>query len=405
MCHARRVSTSESHAFKLHRVRLRHYRSIATCDVSLGDLALLVGPNGSGKSNFLDALRLTSDALNTTLDHALRERGGLKEVRRRSTGHPTHFRIEVEFSVQGYAGSYSFQIAAVRGGDFRVSHEDCVVSDTEFGGKDWHYRVRDGELVGSSEEIMPAVSEDRLYLVAASSVHPFRLVFDGLRAITVYNLNPDAMRGLQKPDSGDLLRRDGGNAASVLERLRRESPSAKERVEEYLRLVVPGIEGVDRVNLDSWETLEFRQETAGSNQPWSFRGSSMSDGTLRALGVLLALFSSSTKFASTIGIEEPEAALHPAAAGVLLDALRDASSQRQVLVTSHSPDLLDDASITHGELVAVRLVDGATQLGRPDRAGRQALGASLFTAGELLRVDQLVPEVPTGQQMSLLDAS
>ncbi|MEI4270860.1 AAA family ATPase [Klenkia sp. LSe6-5] len=394
--------TGPASAFKITRVRLRHYRSIAACDVRLGKLGLLVGPNGSGKSNFLDSMRLTSDALDTTLDHALRDRGGIAEVRRRSTGHPTHFRIELNFATADQTGSYSFQIAAVKGGDFRVSHEDCVVRPAMFGGEDSFYRVRDGELVASSEAFMPAVSDDRLYLVSASSVGPFRMVFDGLRAITVYSINPDVMRGLQKPDSGEILRRDGSNAASVLERLRREAPMSKERIEDYLRLVVPGIDGVDRVSLDSWEALEFRQDTAGSSRPWSFRGSSMSDGTLRALGVLLALFSTS-RSASTIGIEEPEAALHPAAAGVLLDALRDASEQRQVLVTSHSPDLLDDVSVTTNELVAVRLVDGGTHLARPDLAGREALADSLFTAGELLRADQLLPELPETQQMSLSD--
>ena len=401
MWNARPV-TSAATAFRITRVRLRHYRSIAACDVKLGRLALLVGPNGSGKSNFLDSMRMTSDALDTTLDHALRDRGGIKEVRRRSTGHPTHFRIELDFASADQAGSYSFQIAAVRGGDFRVSHEDCVVRSATIGGGDFFYRVRDGVLVGSSESLMPAVADDRLYLVSASAAAPFRAVFDGLRAITVYNINPDVMRGLQKPDSGEILRRDGSNAASVLERLRREAPQTKERIEDYLRLVVPGIDGVDRVSLDSWEALEFRQATAGSSQPWSFRGSSMSDGTLRALGVLSALFSTS-RSASTIGIEEPEAALHPAAAGVLLDALRDATEQRQVLVTSHSPDLLDDVSVMPDELVAVRLVDGATHLARPDHAARQALADSLFTAGELLRVDQLLPEGPDANQLSLTD--
>src|SRR5215468_9743127 len=61
--------------FSLTQVRLRHYRSIASADVSLGDLLLLVGPNGSGKSNFLDALRLLSESLQTSLDQALRSRG------------------------------------------------------------------------------------------------------------------------------------------------------------------------------------------------------------------------------------------------------------------------------------------------------------------------------------------
>ncbi|MCU0769375.1 MAG: AAA family ATPase, partial [Burkholderiaceae bacterium] len=70
---------------------LRNYRSIGLCDVELRSLTYLVGVNGSGKSNFLDALHLVRDALNGSLDNALNERGGLSEVRRRSSGHPTHF--------------------------------------------------------------------------------------------------------------------------------------------------------------------------------------------------------------------------------------------------------------------------------------------------------------------------
>ena len=101
--------------FSLTRVRLRHYRSIATADVSLGDLLLLVGPNGSGKSNFLDALRLTSESLQTSLDQALRSRGGVAEVRRRSTGHPTHFAIDLDFRGEDLQGVYGFEVGAVRG--------------------------------------------------------------------------------------------------------------------------------------------------------------------------------------------------------------------------------------------------------------------------------------------------
>ena len=72
------------------RVILKNYKSIAACDVHLGPLTFLVGRNGSGKSNFLDALRFVADALNTSLDHAIRDRGGINDVRRRSRGHPNH---------------------------------------------------------------------------------------------------------------------------------------------------------------------------------------------------------------------------------------------------------------------------------------------------------------------------
>ena len=72
----------------LTRVTIRNYKSIAACKVDLSQLMFLVGPNGSGKSNFLDAIRFVADALRTSLDHALRDRGTIKEVRRRSGGHP-----------------------------------------------------------------------------------------------------------------------------------------------------------------------------------------------------------------------------------------------------------------------------------------------------------------------------
>ena len=79
------------HSIFLKKVILRNYKSIGYCNVNLGALTYLVGGNGSGKSNFLDALHLVRDALNGSLENALNERGGLNEVRRRSSGHPTHF--------------------------------------------------------------------------------------------------------------------------------------------------------------------------------------------------------------------------------------------------------------------------------------------------------------------------
>ncbi len=379
--------------FAIRRIQLRHYRSIGSCDVSLGGLTLLVGPNGSGKSNFVDSLRFISQSLNENLDNALRERGGVTEVRRRSTGHPTHFGVRVEFEAPGFSGSYGFQIAAVKGGDYRVSHESCRIHPLAFGAGNLHVEIRDGTVTSSSVGLLPRVSADRLFLVALSSLAEFRPVYDGLSGINVYNLNPDAMRRPQQPSPGELLSRDGSNVASVLERLRRSNPDTQSRIEEYLRNIVPGVESVSRVAIGNWETIEFRQAVEGAAAPWTFQASSMSDGTLRALGVLVALFSSSQSPASPVGIEEPESALHPAAAGLLLDALRDASETRQVIATSHSPDLLDSPSIGPDEVLAVRADLGTTTVAPLDHASKSALRDHLYTAGELLRVDQLQPDL------------
>ena len=132
------------------------------------------------------------------------------------------------------------------------------------------------------------------------------------------------------------------------------------------------------------------QSTRGDS--WA---SNMSDGTLRALGVLVALFQGdgeSDERCHLVGIEEPGSALHPAAAGVLIDSLIDASQWTQVIVTSHSADLLDNDAIPDTSILAVLSEHAETRIGPLDEAGRSALRDHLFTAGELLRMDQLRPD-------------
>lgn len=375
--------------FSLTRVRLRHYRSIASADVSLGSLLLLVGPNGSGKSNFLDALRLVSESLQTSLDQALRSRGGVAEVRRRSTGHPTHFALDLDFRGDDLFGTYGFEVGAVRGGGFRIAREYCDVwfesGTSEVERPHGEFKVVDGKLESATEPVMPPASEQRLYLVAAAGIETFRPVFDGLAGISVFNLNPDVMRQPQTPDAGDLLHRDGANIASVLDRLERSKRgnADKVRIEEYLQYIVPGMHGVRRSDLGNWETLQFIQDVPGAKNPWRFQAQSVSDGTLRALGVLVALFAGTGGTLSTVGIEEPESALHPAAAGVLLDALRDASERRQVIVTSHSPDLLDRHDFELSELRAVRSINGQTIIGETEPGGSTSAARRPVYAGRV----------------------
>ncbi len=378
----------------LTRVALKNYKSIAACNVQMGQLVFLVGLNGSGKSNFLDALRFTADSLRTSLDHALRDRGGIHEVRRRSGGHPTHFGISLQFVLpDGAAGSYSFEIGAMPRGGFEVGREQCIIApgSARPGGR---FDIRRGRVV-LSDPRGPAAAADRLYLVNASGLEPFRPVYDALSTMGFYNINPQKMRDLQAPDPGVLLARDGGNIAGVLAHLEAVAPEEKRRVEEFLNRVVPGIVGVAPKVMGTRETLEFRQEVAGARHPWRFPAASMSDGTLRALGVLVSVFQTgdgSGPGVRLVGIEEPEVVLHPAATGVLLAALREASKTKQILVTSHSPDLLDEPELETSSILAVVARKGETIIAPVDEAGRETLRQQLYTPGELLRLDQLRPD-------------
>lgn len=243
----------------------------------------------------------------------------------------------------------------------------------------------------SVEERLPAPAADRLYLVSASSVAPFRAVFDALTGMGFYNLNPSAIRQLQQPDPGTLLRRDGSNLASMLGQLQQHQPAMLERIVEYLRRVAPGVEGVAKEPIGPMETIVFRQRVAGRPQPWRFLATNMSDGTLRGLGVLVAMLQSNGSPPTLVGIEEPEVALHPAAVGILVDAIRDASQHTQVVITSHSPELLDREDLGDQEILAVVAEQGVTVVGRVDEPTRRTLRESLFTAGELLRMDHLGP--------------
>jgi predicted ATPase len=396
------------------RVVLKNYKSIAACDVQLQPLTFLVGRNGSGKSNFLDALRFLVDALNSSLAHAIRDRGGINDVCRRSRGHLNHFSIRLEFVLpEGFTGHYDLQIRKRPPGGYEVQTEEYSIQNKSCLTSGAYFRVESGTVTDTSVAVAPAAAPDRLYLVNASGLPEFRPVYDAFSRMGLYNFNLNKIRDFQDPDPADLLMRDGSNLTSILTQL---PPAVKTDIEEYLALVVPDIREVDVKAFGSKQILAFRQKVGADRYPGRFLANNMSDGTLRALGILVALFQGGNeqqKRVSLVGIEEPELALHPAAAGVLLDALRDAAHRTQVIVTTHSPDLLEDKHIDVESILGVEADDGNTVIAPVDEVGRSVLRDQLFTVGELLRVDQLRPDpnqVPLAnrekvKQLNLFDSN
>ena len=379
----------------IRQVTLRNYKSIGQCKVDLSGLNVLVGPNGSGKSNFIDALRLVSESLSETLDYAIRQRGGIGEVRRRSGGHPSHFAINLRLRLdESVNASFAFRIGALPQGAFRVQHEQVHISGDDLEAA--YYDVQDGELRKASAQLRssPKIGEDRLYLSAVSGSPTFRPLFDALSRMGFYNINPAEIRELQPHDRGTILSRSGRNLSSVVKRLRDESPRSLERVEDYLRRIVPGIDGVEHRQLGPRETVEFRQDVQGQKHPWRFYAAAMSDGTLRSLGVLTALFQfAGSEYGSVplVAIEEPESTVHPAAAATIMDAILEASKQGQIIATTHSPDLLDHGKLDPRQLIAVTKTGGETLLAPVDNASISAIRGDLYTPGELLRQNQLHP--------------
>jgi predicted ATPase len=208
----------------------------------------------------------------------------------------------------------------------------------------------------------------------------------------LYNPVPEGMRGFKVEKRSRNLDRTGSNLAETISRLRGVSRERWFRVTEYLRKINPTVLDIDIIPVDGNYGLRFTLDR-GDGHRWAFASQNMSDGTLRALAVLVALFQ--TTFPSpliVVGLEEPEAGLHPAAAGVLFDAIMEAAESVQVIVTTHSPDLLDRKDVPEEAIRAVAMVEGRTIIGKVDDAGRTALRERLYTPGELMRMDQLRPE-------------
>ena len=377
------------------RVVLKNYKSIAACDVQLQPLTFLVGRNGSGKSNFLDALRFVADALNSSLDHAVRARGGIHDVCKRSGRRitdPDYFSIRLEFALpDGSAGYYAFQIET-RLTRYVVQTEECKFQNGNPTTSDIYFNVVNGNVTDTSVKVAPAAARDRLYLVNASGLPEFRPIYDAFSRMGFYNLNPDIIRDLQDPDSGDMLVQDGSNLTSIFNELPSE---VKRNIQEYLQVVVPGVQHVHVRKFGPKETLGFRERVVDGKHSLRFLANNMSDGTLRALGILVALFQGNQQTqrrVTLVGIEEPETALHPGAVAVLLDSLRDAAHRMQVIVTTHSPELLDDKHLDVNSILAVEAHDGDTVIAPVDEASKSVVQDRLFTIGELLRSNQLQPD-------------
>nr|VFJ45680.1 MAG: Predicted ATPase [Candidatus Kentron sp. DK] len=376
----------------LTRVVLRNYKSITSCDVRLGPLTYLVGPNGSGKSTFLDALRFVRDALIGTLDNALNERGGFSSVRSLFC-FSNDFGIRFEFRTRdGQSAHYAFQIGISPEGRHEVQREECSISGGVFTS---FFHVEKGKGVKSSEPILPLIMTDRLMLQAVSGLPKFRPLFDALMAMSFYHLDPKRIREYQKPQDGRVLKSAGENIVSVIDYLGRNTPESMGIIREYLQKVVPAITTVTPWRAGTMETLAFGEShhIAADGTPYQLLAENMSDGTLRALGILTALFQGSREYSPTlIGIEEPESALHPAAAGALREALQRASERTQIIVTSHSPDLLDDMALPPESLLTVTLDGGSARFAPSDEGSKKAMREHLFSAGELLRLNQLEPD-------------
>jgi predicted ATPase len=171
-------------------------------------------------------------------------------------------------------------------------------------------------------------------------------------------------------------------------------PLSVERVGQYLAAVVPRTEfaGVEQVG--GYETLRFRVTPENGGETMEFDAANMSDGTLCAFATVMAAFQQTPEHnsPSLVAIEEPEAGLHPGAIRVLMAAMDEATLRTQILLTTHSPDLLDAEHVKPENIRVVEMIDGRTVISVVDDVDVSVVRDHLGTLGSLQRERRLRPE-------------
>lgn len=362
-----------------------NYRSLGeNVRIHFGDLTVLVGPNGAGKSNVMDALRFVSDAVHMGLAGAITTRHGIGAVRRWSCGHPFNvaIRLDLQLAERG-AASYGFELTGSSAEEYEVKSEEAVVLH---GTDHVRFRVERGEWKEGPEGLRPPLDTRGLALQLVGGDARFKDLVGALRNMAVYAIFPDTLRAPQIYSPSRPMTRHGDNWLSIL----KDQP--QETWKPDLIAALHKLTG-DTLDLRVMQAASFLvaqfQHTSPNEKPKWFDGAQESDGTLRVAGIITALLQEPP--VPVIGIEEPELTVHPGAIPLLHAYLAQATRRSQVIVTTHSPELLDLVE-PEDVRVVIRDAEGATSVAPLATAQRDVVKRRLMSLGEVMRTEGFVQE-------------
>ncbi|ABK16627.1 AAA family ATPase [Syntrophobacter fumaroxidans] len=320
-------------AVRFTEIELKNWRNFGSVKVTLPQRVFLVGPNASGKSNFLDAFRFLRDlaSVGGGFQAAVRRRGGLSSLRCLAARRIPDIVLSVKIGHEDERWQYSLKFRQDSQGRPMITEEKVV---------------REGEVILDRPDKSDKKDGERLtqtYLEQVNTNKEFREVAEFFSSVRYLHLVPQIIR---EPDRsvGKINDPFGGDFLEGIAQTRKNTQRARlNRIQKALELAVPQLKELE-LHTDSRGIPHLR----GRYEHWRLRGAwqdedQFSDGTLRLIGLLWVLQESK----APLLLEEPELSLHPGVARYIpqMFARVQRHSKRQIIVSTHSGDILQDEGI------------------------------------------------------------
>ncbi len=340
---------------KIDSISIKGFRSLADVSVSdLPDVAVMIGANGSGKSNIIQFFEMLSWMLK------LRRLAEFVALNGRADdqlfgGNKTTSRIEATVGLRTGVKTcnYSFSLTFARPDDLTVGPQ------TILWGKDgeelnaWHISSRGRSEAGIIEDLQDARKAPSS---GGNALTMIRLLTD-IQAYHFHDTSDTANMKISWDISDNHhLHSHGGNLAAILHRLEHEDVRRFDLICRHIGRVLPGF---DRFVIEeSYGKVLLRWKAKWTDK--TFGAHLTSDGSLRFFALVTLLNLPSEMLPSVILLDEPELGLHPAAIGLVAGMIEQLSHDKQIIVATQSPLLVDEFELD--EIIVLDLEDGRTKL-------------------------------------------
>ena len=342
---------------RIHRIKIKNWRNFTEADVVLQSRTFIVGANASGKSNFLDIFRFLRDVASSSgggLQKALKDRGGIGKVRSLAARRHPNILIDIELLDQSEDTSptwrYVLEISQETSGRRRpiVKREEVFKLDGSFS------LTRPNDEDKSDPERLTQTNLEQV-----NSNQAFRSIAEFFSGVVYLHLVPQLLKyaeGIQ----GKFLENDPFGQG-FLERIALTSEGKRRRrlnkIQSVLQKAVPQLQELqfERDEASGKPHLKAKYTHWRVNGAWQ-REDQFSDGTLRLIGLFWVL----QEDPGLLLLEEPELSLNAKIVSFLAPFVYKLQGKGQVLITTHSSDLLSDDGIALDEVILLEPTAEAT---------------------------------------------